>query len=359
MWTAHLLSALLALTLCDLSLQISLSSEFVCPTGAAGKFADPGDPLSYYNCSSGIARKRFCPVGESFDFNLHQCAPFGSNGECSGQANGALIPHALKNKFYKCFGDVAYQITCPTTLVFNPANNVCDWNKEPVDPVAVCAGTPDGAIPDNADPTKFYDCINGNEVPGDCPSGMSFDPTIKECAALNNIICSSLNTGDLVAHADENRFYKCAHGVAYQITCTAPLIFKCSICDWVWSERECNPISVQQNPCEGETTGRKVANSVDPKSYFLCNDGNSVAVTCPAGHSFDTHCQCCSVLRKVCADLPDNTMVQDPIDPQKFFVCVQNVGFQRTCPGNLVFDANIGVCKWPEGVVVVGVCNVK
>uniref|UniRef100_UPI00358E75F0 peritrophin-48-like n=1 Tax=Myxine glutinosa TaxID=7769 RepID=UPI00358E75F0 len=346
MWAAHLLPALI---LCSLSFQGpsyvgAHSTQFTCE--ADGKFPDNENPQLYFICTNGVVSEGHCESGESFDFNPQQCAPYGSKGECVDQPEGALIPHDDDHRFYKCSHQVAYQITCVANLVFNPAVNVCDWDKELHPEYNVCEGMPNCLIPDNADPTRYYRCTDGHRISLACPSGKSFDPTNKTCVDLNYDICTDEAEGDMVPHTDENRFYKCSHGVGYQITCWEPLVFKYGRCNWASAEEL--PTVVYLGPCHGQEDGALVANSADPKAYFLCFNGTSQSQTCLSGSSFDTNSQSCVAFGTSCVDKADGTFLPHATNPTKFYICDHNIAYEKSCLRGLVFNPAKSVCDWPS-----------
>ncbi|XP_076389273.1 peritrophin-1-like isoform X2 [Megachile rotundata] len=53
--------------------------------------------------------------------------------QCKGKGNSTYthhVPHETDcHKFYKCLGGKGYEKQCPDDLVFNPIEQVCDWEE--------------------------------------------------------------------------------------------------------------------------------------------------------------------------------------------------------------------------------------
>lgn len=131
-------------------------------------------------------------------------------------SEGVLVAHESCNQFYVCNGGKPVTLSCWGDLLFNPANNQCDW--------------PENVNCENRNPgSGGEDGGNGDGDNEDSGNGGNSDPSLapKICAAEDS-------DGVLVAHEDCNKFYICNDGVPVSRNCYGDLHYNPSTesCDW-------------------------------------------------------------------------------------------------------------------------------
>ncbi|KAH9641720.1 hypothetical protein HF086_006234, partial [Spodoptera exigua] len=132
-------------------------------------------------------------------------------------SEGILFPHQKCNQFYQCSGGHPVEFNCPTNLLFNEINKMCDW--------------PDKVDCDNRLVTDDTDGGNNNDnnAPDVIIGGDKNDPSQAP------IICATENSdGVLVAHEFCDRFYKCFDGHPVALNCPMNLFYNPDMgyCDW-------------------------------------------------------------------------------------------------------------------------------
>ncbi|XP_049875056.1 chondroitin proteoglycan 2-like [Pectinophora gossypiella] len=131
-----------------------------------------------------------------------------------------LIAHKDCTKFYKCVEGKPVVVSCPTHLHFNAEKEYCDWpenveckyvnieetednveekEKEQEKPVSggdkpndMCtAPDSDGELVAHADCDKFYMCSEGKPVTMYCPQNLLYNPTVSYCDWPYNVDCGN------------------------------------------------------------------------------------------------------------------------------------------------------------------------
>jgi len=184
-----------------------------------GFYADAVQCDRYYECKDSVISDKLCPDGLVFDETSIQFAKcsFPFSVSCEGREelqkakpgqqcprqNGYFVHEdpTVCDKFYFCVDGVANQLTCPESLIFNPANGQCAYSDQvkregcssseffqfkcPNDP------TNAHAHPRYADPTScqyFFLCLDGKDARRNgCQTGLVFNPKTSSCDRQDNL----------------------------------------------------------------------------------------------------------------------------------------------------------------------------
>lgn len=154
------------------------NENFKCPS-SGGFYPVPGQCTNqYYTCLDGVAYVSYCPPNSLFDPILGVCVaeefvscrttttvttrttivpdstttttspisiqstpttttqggvnpgycPVSNSFVCPGDGIFEIPGAVCCNKFYKCSNRTPYLFECPDVTIFNPSNQVCDWN---------------------------------------------------------------------------------------------------------------------------------------------------------------------------------------------------------------------------------------
>jgi len=110
-----------------------------------------------------------------------------------------FFPHPTDcHSYISCNYNHEYIMTCPPTLVFNPASKGCDyprnvpscasWKGFDLDNVqSRCKDGDTGLLPHLTDCHKFIQCSYGREWESTCPGGLVFNPQTNNCDRLINV----------------------------------------------------------------------------------------------------------------------------------------------------------------------------
>ncbi|XP_046393911.1 chondroitin proteoglycan-2-like [Ischnura elegans] len=390
---------------------------------------NPGDCGSYCVCDWGNAIWMPCPAGLEFNPKLHVCdwpanagcsstgegttekpgsttrkpptPPHGNNGcdkvqsKCPAENSGndILMPNPDDcGSYCVCDWGNAILMPCPPGLEFNPKLMVCDWPAN-----AGCSSDPPKTTThDNFTPTKPQPTPGNNgcyKVQSKCPAE---------------------NTGNaiLLPNPDDCGSYcVCDWGKAIYMTCPAGLEFnaKLMVCDWpanagcssniptttshdivtptkpppTGGDNGCYKVQLQ---CPAENTGNAILlpNPDDCGSYCVCDWGNAIYMSCPAGLEFNPKLMVCDwpanagcssdpvhpptprpvdptgptgrpgnngcskVQPKCPAENSGNaTLLPNPDDCGSYCVCDWGNAIYMRCPDGLEFNPKLMVCDWP------------
>ncbi|KMY99127.1 uncharacterized protein LOC6737753 [Drosophila simulans] len=293
---------------------------------------------SYYVCSAGEATLQTCPQGSFFNTSAAACTVDQGNSQCwvnycIGQDDGSAVADKSNcSVFYVCSNNTATAQECPEGSYFENNNwgcvpgtctteSPCDDStttttepcaEETTEPPASCdCGDIKNAdfIPDEENCRKYFICINGVLVAGDCGKGNMFNANLSVCEV----------------DADNT----------------------CCVADCTDGEAKVDP--------------------QDCTKYFKCQSGDWTSVSCDSGSYFNETLNCCQVdVNNVCIDAkstspqtPTTTTVEtisvnkcnarDPPASGKncwtYQSCINGQWEDGTCPNNTYFDASVGICR--------------
>ncbi|XP_037082830.1 protein obstructor-E-like [Pollicipes pollicipes] len=195
---------------------------FECPLEeSTGKFIDPDECDTYWDCFRGEAVKKECKDGWAFDPNRVQLAEpcdYIFNVDCYGRESlgeplgtgvcerqNGIYAHEdpeVCDKYYSCSDDTPTQLICSPGLHYNISSRTCDWpqsanrgscgQRTSLDGFT-CDPSIDYFTPSNQkiahptfahpeDCTKFYVCKNGIEPAlSGCDEGLVYSEEISAC----------------------------------------------------------------------------------------------------------------------------------------------------------------------------------
>ncbi|KAJ8718588.1 hypothetical protein PYW08_002825 [Mythimna loreyi] len=315
----------------------------------------------------------------------NNCDPSEAPAICAADdSEGVLIAHENCNQFYMCSGGKPVALKCPLNLLFNPANDQCDW------PENVDCG--DRVIPDpessDSDSSEIRppgdDVVVPPRPPGTCNCNPEEAPSI--CAAEDS-------DGILVAHQNCNQFYKCDHGKPVVLYCFGDLLYNpyTEQCDWpenvdcgdrvipdpdniastpgVTNPGVTNPGVTNPGITNPGATNPSVTNpgvttpgATNPSATnpgvttpgvtnpSVTNPGvTNPGVTNPADTTPGNNCDPNEAPAICAADDSEGVLVAHE-NCNQFYMCSGGKPVALKCPLNLLFNPAKDQCDWPENV---------
>ncbi|KAF2884429.1 hypothetical protein ILUMI_21753 [Ignelater luminosus] len=286
-----------------------------------------------------------------------------------------LLPHEHDcTKFYKCSHGIPYEMDCPANLHFNSDTNYCDWptnvvcskqesseaNEDSSEEENLCPPTGNGQeddirLPHKSDCSKFYKCSHGVQYEMDCPHGLHFNPQTKQCDWPYNVNCT---TGENEEEKSDSR-----------------------------EDNTCP--SVEEDPPEDIL----FPHETDCSKFYKCNLGKKVEMDCPHGLHFNPKTNQCDWPENVNCSSGSNgnnkenenntengnneengnnkengnggeenkcpSVEEDPeedilfpheTDCSKFYKCSLGKKVEMDCPNGLHFNPKLNLCDWPANV---------
>lgn len=165
---------------------------------------------------------------------------------CKGQLDGILLPVAGDcSRYYSCVGERPYEFKCPTPLLFNRKQSLCDY-PENVKECNVQCPSEEGVTmePSLASCREYVLCVGGVPYNRDCGPGYAFDKNEKLCklqseATCDLDSCNGKKDGQFVPGKKCNEYFVCFQNKAHAFFCAAGLEYD------PWLER-CAPANEVQ-----------------------------------------------------------------------------------------------------------------
>ncbi|XP_035787624.1 peritrophin-44-like [Anopheles albimanus] len=246
------------------------------------------------------------------------------NNRCDNIPDGRFInDFTACDGFYTCFRGEAFPGTCPEGYYFNEEEQLCDFNWRvkcmlcPDDPNASPTLEP---IEGNCD---FYTlCFQGIGTLRECAEGLLFDRVLGACTIADRVDCeaalcpSNVNPATPVLvpdPADCSSYFICLNGEATPAQCAPTLLFNPETrrCD-LEENVECAEGAPSPTSCPA-TGFHMIGNPADCVSFFVCLDGVQSAdpIDCASGLIFDITLGQCQIPNENarCAD------GSSPLDP--------------------------------------------
>jgi hypothetical protein len=329
---------------------------FVCP-GIGNYANPSDTTTFYTCDSSGVATLNQCSPSLVFnqaegicDWPLTSSGPSGQTFVCPGV--GDYANPADTTTFYTCDNSGAATLNqCAGSLVWNQVQDICDWpstSSGPSGQTFVCPGVGDYANP--ADTTTFYTCDNsGVATLNQCADSLVWNQAEDICDWP--FVCPGI--GNYANPTDTTTFYTCdSSGVATLNQCSASLVFNQAegICDWPSDPAE---TSVQTFVCPGVGY---YANPADTTTFYICdNSGVATLNQCADSLVWNDAEKICDWPRS--SDPPADQTFEcpgvgdyaNPADTTTFFACdASGVATLNQCSPSLVFNQAEGICDWPS-----------
>ncbi|XP_058825804.1 uncharacterized protein LOC131685836 [Topomyia yanbarensis] len=242
-----------------------------------------------------------------------------------------------------------------------------------------CADRPDFSfVKDEEYCYRFSICINGFPYPMRCSGDLWFDEEAQSCGSSELVtcdvetpttpapvpgICDGVKDNELVLHPYFcNTYFICIGEVGTPVVCPSGM--------WFDRERQiCGDpadISCPHGPagaarCRSEENLALVPSNRFCNRYYQCVNGFPFPMICPDNQWFDAVRDVCDDRSSmqcdmepgepveppplnICDATPNNFLTAHPTACNKYFVCVNQVGWSKMCPLNLWFDAAGQTC---------------
>ncbi|XP_039605054.1 chitin-binding domain protein cbd-1-like isoform X1 [Polypterus senegalus] len=337
-----------------------------------GNYINPSDSHSFISCSGGVMHVMQCPANLVYDAALDRC-DWPSNGGsnvtqkpnfCSGKPDGNYVNPSDSHSFISCSGGVMHVMQCPANLVYDAAQDRCDWPSSGGPSVTpkpnFCTGKPDGNYVNPNDVHSFISCSGGVMHVMQCPANLVYNAAQDRCdwpssggpsVTPKPNFCTGKPDGNYANPNDPHSFISCSGGIEHIMQCPANLVYNAAKdqCDWPSSGCGCNPLP---NFCTGKANGNyPVPNN--PDSYINCQNGNPTLMQCPAGYIFNAASGQCEMPGCSCNPPPNfctgkaNGNYYNPNNPHTFIICSNGIPTEMQCPAGLIFNAAKDQCDWP------------
>jgi len=193
-----------------------------------------------------------------------------------------------------------------------------------------------GFFPDSGQCDKYYQCKGGKLTSHLCPDGLVYDSSHY---IADFQLDSSGTTG------------KCSY--PFSIDCTGRETLQ------------------MPNPIPSDECPRKNGyfSHLDCDKYYLCNDGVANLINCPVGLVFAPDKGGCTWIQEanrpgcksedksefICPKAIGYPRYPDPVDCQKFYICISGSAHHNSCPNGQIFHPLNLVCDSQESTD--GPCN--
>jgi len=365
-----------------------------------GSFPDPEDCGKYYVCTAGQVFPMVCPGGLHFDVALGTCnTPSQANCQISSSSS-PTTPTPTPTPTTQSPTPTPTPTTqsptpspTPTPTTQSPTPTPSTARPD----VPQCPESGTILLPDAKNCSLYYVCVNGGSFPVTCPEGYYFSEALQNCDVKENVQCKSEvlpkcppnGTALVPDPADCSAFYVCIDGSFDRIECPNGYNFNVQQgrCDLEENVNCDNPLT-PDCPKEGWV---QIPNPKECASYYLCVDGDASFVNCPESTGFDPEHGVCSFTAP-CLNGTSSTsstsssstsssstssssttsssttsssttsttsspigdckeegeLLPNPNDCSTFFQCVGGSKVELECPPGLEFNAEAKVCDNPS-----------
>lgn len=335
---------------------------------------NPINCQAYWFCGSADAEAipDFCPDGYNFNEEKQLCdTP--EEYPCEGPDDPTTTP------------DGSTDDTTETTSTESTTT------ARPPPPRNVCEGQPNGRLVN--DPTlcrAFFECQNNVAFPRQCAVGLNFNEEMQICdrpsftpCTNDDFECPFYGISRWEVPGSCNEYNYCFAGQHRLQTCAEGLLFDssislCSLEENVECTRDLCPIT---NDIDNIVT---YPSEVSCEQYYKCYDNNRELQFCASGTHWNQENQRCERPEDANCELPTEPPTdptEPPTDPttepptepptsppfeiecepaeepfllphpficQNYFLCVNEVGYERRCLDGLLFDALLLGCNLPD-----------
>ncbi|KAM8864662.1 uncharacterized protein AB9W97_018879 [Spinachia spinachia] len=293
-----------------------------------GRYPNPNDRYSYYNCVWGYTYIQKCPENLVYRHSIAACYYPGvavtSNTSheipckaghttkptlttssppatpiktttgsylpgnlCTGRPDGQYTNPNDQHSFLSCVAGLTYILQCPANLVYVQAINACDYPSSPT--------TIGPSITTSSPPATPIKTTTGSYFPGN--------------------LCTGRPDGQYTNPNDQHSFLSCVAGLTYILQCPANLVYVQAInaCDY---------------PSSPTTIGPSITTSSPPATPIKTTSGSYFP-------------------GNLCTGRPDGQYT-NPNDQHSFLSCVAGLTYILQCPANLVYVQAINACDYPS-----------
>ncbi|KAM8708403.1 hypothetical protein ACLKA7_015384 [Drosophila subpalustris] len=372
-----------------------------------GYIGNPTDCTKWGYCRANkVISQGSCAKGQVFESSSATCqyattTPCSTSvaQTCSAITNPSYMADPTDcNKYAYCFGNGKSSVQkCPAGQVYASNNNTCVWG--PTCPQSsICQFMPNNIyVGDPNNCGSYLQCLNGYGIPGKCNTSpyLYFNPaTVRGVLALFALTLlggasivsggsmitdfSNLSVGEMCSLMPSDTSFLRPHTCNYWVrcpanntsleegTCAAGLNYnkdlgRCTMAANVvcpYAEGSNNPI-VNVNKCANETDGTFLADSTSSncKGYILCKGRREVKANCPNELLFNPTSRSCVYSNQyncpssgkqtkspACLSLPNNTRLANDDHCHKFYICINDILYERECAEHTAYDVFLGRC---------------
>ncbi|XP_017059377.1 zonadhesin [Drosophila ficusphila] len=345
---------------------VDVAAKCINPCGCGnGNVAHP-ICTKYFQCTDGVAKVVQCPAGQGFDSETGYCS---SNVECSAEdcstaSDGTTYPVAGDpSKFYYCNDQVATIASCPPNSAYDASLGLCQSEPSTSCDQSVCKTAADySTYPSlNDDSSTFCVCQDGGGYINSCPTGLFYDKDEEACTFTGNCdprVCDDESEYSVSQdYADPNSFCLCRAGDPVSVPCPRGYTFD--------SEKLLCVLIPQPDPrcCKNSCVGKSDFDTVSAlhtaDGFCLCVDEVPKYTNCPANSQYDADLGACTPVEEeticaaneceatLCENQPDYTTYPLGCKTSGFCYCLNNCPVYHPCPGDLVYDTDLGICDTP------------
>ncbi|KHJ44484.1 chitin binding Peritrophin-A domain protein [Trichuris suis] len=285
-----------------------------------GYLEKPCSKFYYEFTSSNRLRKRNCNASLFFDFKTKQCLSRSDVASCSKDSaptddvtnrrpfdckylqNGNYLPPGITcpDFHYRCEDKKTFLNVCPNGWTYSMESNSCKPKKEvpecALSKMSYCEKKKNGFYQDLKYCSKFYLCLDGEEMSFDCDEGKVFDWRSKACLPVSKASppcgtqrrkfhCKGKSRGYYAHPQDCTKYYFCKNGRLSLLECEEGMGYH---------PKKMQCLSLNEVPGERNTCGERYANALmanpdDPSEAILCIHQSAHFVKCwnDAKPSFD------------------------------------------------------------------------
>ncbi|XP_052848721.1 uncharacterized protein LOC128260062 [Drosophila gunungcola] len=332
----------------------------------------------YFKCTDGVAQVVQCNAGEAFDSATGLCS---ATVECSAKncataTDGTTYPVAGDtSKFYNCLNQVATIESCPANSGYSILLGICQSQPSTDCNQNVCKTAADySTYPSlNSDSSTFCICQDDGGYIYSCPTGLFYDETEESCTFTGNCdpqVCNGQPEYFVSPdYEDPNSFCLCRANDPVSVPCPIGYTFdseglECALIPQA-DPRCC------ANGCVGKSDFDTLPAVATTDGFCVCVDEVPQYTSCPGDSQYDSNLASCVSTgsettcpangcdASICESMPDYDLFPIEGDSSSFCYCLNYCPISFTCPDDLVFDSEVGICSEPVDPSAVSKCNVE
>ncbi|KAI1701598.1 chitin binding peritrophin-A domain-containing protein [Ditylenchus destructor] len=255
---------------------------------------------------------------------------------CGGQSDGFHAKQPCQHVFYSCVGGQAQLLSCPASLVYDPALSQCVFADQCGRPVATTTAAAPPTQPSNVN--WYY----GQQQQPQRPQSQPQQPQQQSPQSLPPQIpdfdCAGKPNGFQVKQPCQSVFYFCNGGQATQISCPSNLLYDPELSACVYADQCGQPVATTtadpptQPPRMNRYNGQQQRTQSQPQQPQQQQPPQALPPQVP---DFN------------CGGQPDGFHAKQPCQPV-FYSCVGGQAQLLSCPASLVYDPALSQCVFAD-----------
>ncbi len=168
-----------------------ISFAFDCKGKEDGFYGDPGNVQNFFECVGGKARNFTCPENLVFKEGTKVCGyPLDTNATTSAHTLAPLTTQTVAQTTIAPTSKATTAAPTPKATTASPTDNpttnpssVTSTQTATTDAISAkeCAGKPDGFHRDPNDAHKYFQCAGGRGFHMTCPENLVFNEKLRAC----------------------------------------------------------------------------------------------------------------------------------------------------------------------------------